>query len=648
MIFLCIMSRFRAIVLFAVLMAPCLASAQDLGVDGCALVRQRLNSISRPKVLAAGAVNMTYARCQWQVDPSVDGIQGAVALHFKAGEEMGALELDLIKPLTVDSITHASGPLTFVHTDDHILTIDLPDLMAQGTLDSITVYYHGSPSSSGFGSFIKADHHGTPIIWTLSEPYGARDWWPCRQDLIDKIDSIDVHLITPQAYRGISNGMPVSETVSGGLRTIHWRHRYPIATYLVCLAVTDYVDIQETVQLSQGPMPLLSHCYSEDTVVATEGFHLAAEPLVFFDTLLGPYPFRNERYGQVQFGWGGGMEHQTCSFVGGWWYELITHELAHQWFGDLVTCGSWEDIWLNEGFATYMQGLCFYYLQPWRWHEFIGPKMEQVMSEPNGSVLCSDTTQVGRIFSGRLSYSKGAMILHQLRWLIGDAAFYQALRNYLADPVLTYAFTRTENLRQHFEATSGRDLSGYFNDWYRGEGYPKHHVRWSQAADGQFYCTVNQTRSHTSVSYFEMDVPLRLYGGGRDTTLRLEVGADGQAFFHDIPFHIDSIHIDPDRWTITKNGTVTALFDDTPEAGVLADVWPNPNVGDLNIRIINLVSGQEVNVSMYDMAGRELYRTTLSGTELYIDTDRFAQDVLLLVLRTPLGTDSRRIIRIEP
>lgn len=591
---------------------------------------------------------MTYARCQWHVDPALDGIQGAVALHFRAGEEMDVLELDLIKPLTVDSIIHATGPLNFLHTEDHILTIDLPGPMESGSIDSLTVFYHGSPSASGFGSFIKTDHNGIPIIWTLSEPYGARDWWPCRQDLIDKIDSIDVYLITPEAFRGISNGMPVSETTSGGIRTIHWRHRYPIATYLVCLAVTDYVDIQETVQLSQGPMPLLSHCYTADTTIARETFHLAADQLVLFDTLFGPYPFRHERYGHVQFGWGGGMEHQTCSFIGGWWYELIAHELAHQWFGDQVTCGTWEDIWLNEGFATYLQGLCFYYLHPERWHEFIGPKMEHVMSQPDGSVLCSDTTEVGRIFSGRLSYSKGAMILHQLRWLIGDSAFYKALRNYLADPLLTYAFSRTENLRQHFEATSGRDLSGYFDDWYRGEGYPIHHARWSQAQNGRFYCTVNQSQTHPSVSFFEMDVPLRLYGEDRDTTLRLSVTADGQAFIHEVPFQVDSIQIDPDRWTITKNSTVTALNDGSPEAGLLADVWPNPTTGDLNIRVINLVAGQEVVVNIQDIAGREVYRTILSGTELYIDADQFSQDVLLLVLRTPLGTDTRRIIRIEP
>ena len=111
--------------------------------------------------------------------------------------------------------------------------------------DFFTVYYHGEPGNTGFGSFSQAKHGDVPIIWTLSEPYGALDWWPCKQSLTDKIDSINIIVTSPEPYRTASNGVLVSEIISNGKRTMHWKHRYPIVTYLVAVAVTNYTDYSD-------------------------------------------------------------------------------------------------------------------------------------------------------------------------------------------------------------------------------------------------------------------------------------------------------------------------------------------------------------------------------------------------------------------
>ena len=197
-------------------------------------------------------------------------------------------------------------------------------------------------------------------MWSLSEPYGSRDWWPCKNGLDDKADSIDVFITNPIAYKAASNGILQSETpVSGGTKLLtHWKHRYPIATYLICFAVTNYSVFNRSVNLSTGVLPMQTFCYPEDSTSFSNGTINTLNAMQLFDTLFYlPYPFMNEKYGHVQFGWGGGMEHQTSTFVVSIDESLCAHELAHQWFGDKITCGSWKDIWLNEGFATHLASM---------------------------------------------------------------------------------------------------------------------------------------------------------------------------------------------------------------------------------------------------------------------------------------------------
>lgn len=555
---------------------------------------------------AADNYDLKYHRCEWQVDPAVDSIRGAVTSYFlpKTGS-FTSMQFDLDDSFIIDSIRYHSTSLTYSQSSD-ILQINFPTALTVNTLDSVTVCYHGMPPSNGFGSFVQTTHGdmATPVIWTLSEPFGAKDWWPCHQNLDDKIDSLDVVVTTPQAYRVASNGVLKSETTVGTNKIYHWKTKYPIAAYLVAIGVTDYVAYSDYVPLPSGDsIEVLNYVWPEDLAAAQAQTPDIINVIKFYDSLTVTYPFADEKYGHAEFGWGGGMEHQTMSFVVAFNHSLIAHECAHQWFGDHVTLGSWQDIWLNEGFATYFEGLTEERFFPSTWMAWKSSKIADIASAPDGSVLCDDTTSVSRIFSGRLTYDKGAYLLHMLRWKLGDSAFFTALRNYQSAPGLSYGYAKTSDLKAQLEAASGQNLTSFFNEWYYNQGYPSYQVLWGETGT-VVTLTISQTQSHPSVSFFEMPVPVKFIGDTRDTTIVFDHSFSGQSFTADVGFSVNSVEFDPELWILSAHNSVVGIADYRLQNDQVL-VYPNPAVNTLNLQF-RLKEKETVLISIYDIAGRKV------------------------------------------
>jgi aminopeptidase N len=467
--------------------------------------------------------------------------------------------------------------LNFSHNNG-ILIIDLNQYLPPTQLDSLTVYYHGVPPGTGFGSFAAETHgtNNTPVLWTLSEPYGAKDWWPIKQDLNDKIDSIDIFVKTPALYKVASNGLLMNETVIGFDKITFWKNRYPIASYLVAIAVSDYTIFATQAPLSTGNLDVVNYVYDESLTDAQNGVGEMINHLIFFDSLFVPYPFMNEKYGHAQFNWGGGMEHQTMSFVGNFSYELLAHELAHQWFGNHITCGSWQDLWLNEGFATYAAGLCYERFSPnLYWKIWKGNQVDFISSSPGGSVFVTDTMDIPRLFDARLTYSKAAMLLHMLRWKIGDDNFFTALRNYQNNPLLSHSYARNIDLKNELEIASGQNLDEFFNDWYWGEGYPSYQLSYDQDNANLISFTLSQSQSHPSVSFFEMPIPVLFKNALHDTTIVFNHTFSGQSFSAQLNFKVDSVIIDPTNWIVCNQNIVTQTHDFSVSNTSLK-LFPNP------------------------------------------------------------------------
>jgi len=553
---------------------------------------------------ASNNFDIKYCRLEWEVDPAIRYITGKVTAYYVITSSTNTISFDLMSSgLSLDSVKQRNSILTKQHGADS-LQITFPTTVVAGTFDSVSIYYKGVPPNTGFGSFVQTTHAGVPVIWTLSEPYGSRDWWPCKNGLDDKIDSIDVFVTTPAAYKSASNGLLQNETlISGGTKKLTWwKHRYPIASYLVCFASTNYSVLNNTVQLGSVNLPMQTYCYPENLTSFQTNTPLVLNALQLFYNLFAEYPFIKEKYGHVQFSWGGGMEHQTSTFITSPGENLMAHELGHQWFGDKITCGSWEDIWLNEGFATHLASIYMENKYPLVTLITRKAEIDNITSSPGGSVWVDDTTSVGRIFSGRLSYTKGSHLLYMLRWILGDSVFFKGCQQYLKDPKLAYGFARTDDLKRNLEQVSGKDLTKFFNDWYKNQGYPSYNVVWSQLGSSFVKIKMNQTSSHPSVSFFALPVALKFKNASQERTIVVDNKTNGEIFIRNIGFIADTVFIDPGYWLITRNNKSQKIPDVVSGQNVL-QVYPNPFQNQFYVYLRNF-SASTAFINLYNSIGQ--------------------------------------------
>ncbi len=591
--------------------------------------------------------DISYHELRFSVDPNntTPYISGVVTTTFTALSDMSVVTFDMATALVVSSVTMNSSNLTFSQSN-YELNINLPTTLVSGNSATVVITYAGSPPQAE-GAFTRGTHSGTPVIFTLSEPYGARDWWPCKQDLNDKVNAIDVYITAPSAYVSVSNGIEVSQTVSGANKTTHFHHNYPIPAYLIAIAVTNYQIYNQQGGLgtvASPYFPIVNYLYPESYASATSATQLGTTPTIInlYESLLEPYPFRNEKYGHAQFGWGGGMEHTTVSFMGSFGRSLIAHEMAHQWFGNKITCGSWKDIWLNEGLTEYMSGLVVQNLDgaplfvTWKTN-----KINSITSQTAGYVYLqdSDLTNVNRIFSSRLTYDKGSMVTHMLRWKLGDAAFFQALKNYLADSSLAYGYALTGDLKSHLENVYGSSLTEFFNDWIYMQGYPTYTITAQNWGAGQAKITVSQTQSHASVSFFEMPLEIRLTsaeGANHDVVVNNTV--NNQEFVVSVPFVVAGVTFDPNKHIISKNNVAT-LSNESFDLDQTISVYPNPANDELHIMMPTTTQLEKIEI--YNTLGQLL--ATHQTTDFRIDN--LSSGIHVMKITTSEGAIHKNFIK---
>jgi aminopeptidase N len=583
----------------------------------------------------------------------VSGSSSTIATVKKA--LLDEFKFELIDDHTIDSVLVNGVNSSFTRADD-VVIVSLFTPLNLGETISVTTYYYGLPPSSGFFSGMSTAYiqaWGKNVTWSLSEPFNARQWWPCKQDLQDKADSVWVFVTTSEENKVGSNGLLTAVTPKPDNKVRYeWKSNYPIAYYLISVAVSEYQEYNiyaKPEQLFGDSILIQNYIYDAPGCLEfyQSGIDRTIEFLEMLSDFFGLYPFKDEKYGHCLSGIGGGMEHQTMSTMGSFSFGLVAHEIGHMWFGDNVTCATWSDIWINEGFASYTEYLMAYYIQgPSSGASWMNSAHNTIKSEPGGSVYVppdqANPNNVWRIFNGRLSYKKGAAIIHSLRFeLQDDDLFFELLQEFqeqYKDSMATgLDFMHLAN------QMSGMDFNYFFDQWYFGEGYPVFDVIWSQSSE-ILYITTTQTTSTNVTTFFESFVEYKLnYTDGTNDIVLLRQTENVNNYQVPISKVISSIELDPNNWLIK---TVDNIMVGIPnhEAPLHFSLAPNPSSECVTVFFgSDITTEKELIIS--DLEGRVLSTTNTSENKITINVSGFASGVYLMSANDGVNRITQRLVK---
>ena len=631
------------------------APAYTLGPDAgqlCAAAHvksaQRTATASVAHRAKMNRYDVKYYKLDLAMESNSLNVAGSVWMRIKVGNQpLDSLAFELYQSpagtpatLLIDSVVVNGGrsPGTRRAGPDATAALAVP--APANTLADARIYYHGtapSGNSAAIGNGLSRNslaRYGNTtfaynVVWSLSEPFSAHEWFPCKQVLTDKADSSDVWVTTTQPNKVGSNGT-LARTVALPNNKVRyeWKSRHPIDYYLISVSVAPYIEYVNYAHPAGGPtVPIVNYVYDQTTlnyyqseIDRTPGF------IENYSALFGLYPFADEKYGHSMAPLGGGMEHQTMTTQDGFGFTLTAHELFHQWFGDNVTCASWEDIWLNEGFASYGEYLSLQaFATPTDARNWMDAAHQRAQTS-TGTVFVPDTTNVNRIFSTTLSYKKAASVIHMLRYLLNDdTKFFRTLRTYQNQ--FRGSTARTADLQRVFEAEAGRPLGYFFQQWFRGQGYPTFTGRWNQGGSN-FVLKIDETASVPAATpFFDTDVDYRLtFADGTIQTMRLHQSQASETFRFAVSGVVTGVAVDPDQWVLdlpapapVRDNTLLAARAATGLAPLA--LYPNPCRDRLQLAAL---PAARLTAEALDATGRVVLRAALTAAQPQLDTHTLA------------------------
>lgn len=513
-------------------------------------------------VPGTNAYDVRYVHLDLELERSSNAVAGTVSTTAMALQPLNQYIVELHSNLSISNVS-INGQGVPYQRNGNVVTATLPNSVPQGQTFMASITYAGTPPNGGFFNGLSngsSPSWGNQVTWSLSQPYSARDWWPVKQSLTDKIDSCRIWISTSNQNKAGSNGLLESITpLSNNRHRYEWVHRHPIDYYLLSVSVSTYVEYAITAYpVNSPPVYILNYIYDNPGTLPNFQADIdeTVDMMEEFSELFGPYPFADEKYGHCMAPFSGGMEHQTMTTQGFFNRDLTAHELGHQWFGDHVTCSYWREIWLNEGFASYSEYLFREQIQNGNALGWMNATHTNVMSSPDGSVNVPDTTDVSRMFSGRLTYDKGAAILHTMRSIINnDSLFFSGLRLYLQ----TYGGSTASvpQFKALMENHSGLNFSDFFQEWYYGEGFPTFSIEYLHLND-TLWLSVSQTTSvPTSVPFFHVPLELRVQRPSGDTVVRMNLTQPTSTAIVPCTGSLTGLVIDPNQWLINQDGSIT-------------------------------------------------------------------------------------------
>jgi aminopeptidase N len=556
------------------------------------------------------------------VDHTTTLVEGRISILIESlVDSLYQVDINADVVLTILSVdVEGSGAVPFTRDGD-VVSIYPAEGVPLGERIELVILYEGDPTGAIDTGLFFRTHDGAPVAYSLSEPWSARTWWPCK-DYPDDKATFDIALAVRPPLFAASNGEFIGQSDTthwaATFTRYRWKENYPMAPYLFSISAAEYVLLTD--QFVQAPgetLQITNYVYPDKVAAATEDLNITIPALEFFSDLYGPYPYPGEKYGVALCEIGGGMEHQTlCSYGGGFirgdhHYDwLWIHELAHQWFGDLVTCRDWTHIWLNEGWASYSEAL---------WEEHIGgtAELHSTMSgkdQPeywSGPILRSPYVDDQWYYFNSVVYSKAAWVLHMLRHIMGDVQFFQAARDILADPSFSYGNLDTDQFVEFFEGYYGNDLNWFFDPWLTREDRLTYEWSWSSwEMDGTDYLSILVGQAVAEPYTMPADFRIETTAGTVDTVLWIDEMEE--AFLIPVPGDVLGVIFDPDHWILCD--LVPGVTGEDPEIPVpfLSQNFPNPFNPSTTIQF-GLESPGYVLLQVFDPRG-VLIATLADGT----------------------------------
>ncbi|MFN0156736.1 MAG: M1 family aminopeptidase [Bacteroidota bacterium] len=589
-----------------------------------------------------------------------DAISGTCVMTMRLKQSVDSLVLNAVG-LQLDSVL-VDGVMKNVsyNTPSETFTVHLGTPRPVWDTLRIQIGYHRIPGyprpNSRQGFYFFKDSIGIPsnLGYTFSEPSDARFWLPCYDEPWEKA-TLSMSLTVPTGYVPASNGRLASVINNGnGTETWNWIEDHPIATYLMCITASCFaIASLPYVTTSGDTIPLQYYVWPADSSAVSAYLPQLRDHISFYAQTFGEYPF--DKYGMtgiVPFGFLG-MEHQTITTMNRFYQtntRVVTHELAHQWWGDHVTCGTWPDIWLNESFATYSEAI---------WREHIGgfPALKSYMKDTLehfffGSWLGAIYNPVGQGFNlfDDVVYSKGAWVLHTLRGVVGDVTFFDILSAYRQKWGGRSAVT--SELQSVVDSVTGTDMSWFFDQWIYGQGWPKYASTFSWAND-TLDLMIYQQQSLSWPTY-KMPMVVRAYHGTSSTPFLLWDSLRTQVFRLRLTTNPDSIVLDPEAMILKQIVDPPSSVDEggsLPTDFRLFQNYPNPFNPSTTISF-QLATSNRVSLKIYDVLGRAVAtlaegRMSAGAHTVEFDASALPSGVYYCRMRTPGGVQAIRMMYLK-
>jgi aminopeptidase N len=500
---------------------------------------------------AAHDFDVLHYEFEWDLDFDTQWIEGIARVKVRSLDNLDRITLHLADSMVVSGIMQDQTPISFTHQND-MLDIYPRQILSPAEEITVTISYSGSPRSG-----LNFSYHGeSPIIWSLDEPIGAREWFPCYDVPSDKA-TVKMHITVPANMVVASNGDLV-DVISNpdNTQTYTWEENYPISTYLVSIAASNYATFADVYVTGEKTMEVLYYAYPEHLSLAQEDFSVTISMMEFYADVFGEYPFLEEKYGMAVIPGSTSMEHQTCTslaerlITGTHQYDyIIAHELAHQWWGDLVSPEDWADIWLNEGFATYSDAL---------WHEYLygseglksrmSTMREIYFTRHEGEDHAIYDPPPGHLFC-TIEYQKAAWVLHMLRFVVGEDHFWNILKEYAQ--LYAFANASTEDFQAVCEQISGVDLDWFFDQWIYSAGYPVFRIAWGCSAENRIRVFIDQIQQDSPV--FRMPIELVFVFSSGTVKKKVWVEEGTELFQFDFEERPSRVIFDPDSWILCES-----------------------------------------------------------------------------------------------